>query len=103
MIGHPKPHPREKVAAPLRRSGLRRVRKSPYLHPDWQKLSRQARKRSKGTCEVCRSAGVTDVHHTVYAAGSGWRRLIVDLATLVACCRDCHLYLEAEKKCNTTR
>ena len=91
MPPHPKPEPRPKVSHPLRRSG-RQARKSPYAHPEVQKLFRQVRKRSNGWCEQCQQRNATAVHHLSYIETGvrGWRRLLVPLDQLIHLCAYCH-------------
>ncbi len=99
MPPYPKPEPKARQPKPLKRTGLKGVRKSPYQHPAWRKLARQVKVRSSGWCEVCkRNPAYGDPHHRVYREGkSGWRRLIVDLDQLVAVCRPCHKAFHPEK------
>ena len=93
---------------PIKRSATPIARKSrpkatnAYMRPEWRKLCREVKKRSRGICEsqVCCDGDVAtgDPHHTEYQEGMvGWQRLIVPLDKLVAVCRRCHLALEQQK------
>jgi len=97
MTPCPKPAVKTRVPKPLTRSrpkrtGMAKVRRSPYQHPEVQALFRQVRTRSSGWCEECQQRNATAVHHVRYQESGvrGWRRLVVPLSDLVHLCERCH-------------
>lgn len=87
--------PLKRSTKPIAKS-TKRLRKSPYLSPEWAKLRRQAQKRSRGICEMqvaCDGNPAEEVHHLVYASGRGVRRLLVNLDDLRHVCARCHRQL----------
>lgn len=90
--------PLPRSTKPIAKSG-KRIRKSPYLSPEWGKLRRQAQKRSRGICEMqvaCAGDPAAEVHHLRYAPGRGVRRLMVGLDDLRHVCARCHRQLHQE-------
>lgn len=96
MIRRSKPIARS--TTPIAKS-TKRLRKSPYLSPEWAKLRRQAQKRSRGICEMqvaCAGDPAAEVHHLRYQPGRGVSRLLVDLDDLRHVCARCHRQLHQE-------
>ena len=91
MVGYPKPKKTEKArkAKPKRTNA--------YMRPEWRKLVREVRKRSKGICECCSNPVDGDPHHLRYAEFKGWRRLIVPIDDLLDLCHGCHVQFEMLK------
>lgn len=118
MIGHPKPPTKNpRGPRPLRRttalrsskpgSRPKRMRSSPYLHPEWLALRRRFLRervgRSRRLCWHCQGRVGRQVHHEFYAAGRGWRRLLVTLDALTWLCAECHEAVETTKRAGTPR
>jgi hypothetical protein len=89
--GHGKPKP------PKEPTRVKRPRRSPYLHPEWIALRDVVMLRARGgdpakrpICEHCHRRIARQIHHLVYAPGSGWRKLIVPKECLEAVCVTCH-------------
>ena len=91
----PRRKPLARSTTPIAKS-TKKLRKSPYLSPEWAKLRRQAVKRSRGICEMqvaCAGNPAEEVHHLTYAPGRGVRRLMVDVDDLRHVCARCHVQL----------
>lgn len=91
MIRRRKPLARS--TKPIAKSG-KAIRKSPFENPEFRRLVRIVRKRSRGICEMqvaCDGNPATGwPHHKSYGPAGTWRKHIVAPEELVAACFTCH-------------